>query len=63
MKFLNLLRKNNCSVIKLAKLLGIERNAIYNWDKLRSSPNPQTILKIKEVLGVSAEEVLRCFVK
>ena len=63
MKFLKLLHENNCSAIRLAKLLGVERNAIYNWDKLRSSPNPQTILKIKEILGVSAEELLKCFVE
>ena len=63
MKFQQLLKEKGFTCGTLAKALGVGRQAVYQWSWGTSTPNPKTILQIKDILKVSAEEVLLCFVE
>lgn len=63
MKFKELLKSKNMTCYGLAKKLGVKLQTVYQWAWGRCTPNPETILQIVEILEVSAEEVLRCFVE
>ncbi|MDE7330283.1 MAG: helix-turn-helix domain-containing protein [Clostridia bacterium] len=62
MKFKKLLNSKGTTCYALAKKLYVSVQTVYSWAWGRSTPNPETILKIKEILNVTAEEVLLCFV-
>lgn len=63
MKFKKLLKSKKTTCYSLAKMLGVSVQTVYSWARGRSTPNPKTILQIKQILNVSAEEILRCFVE
>lgn len=63
MKFRELLKRKEYTRYALAKALKVNTQTVYSWSRGRCTPNPKTILQIKEILGVSAEEVLLCFVE
>lgn len=62
MKFQQILKDKGFTCGSLAKVLGIGRQAVYQWSWGKCTPSPEMILKIKDILQVSAEEVLLCFV-
>lgn len=62
MTFKELLNSKKITCYSLAKLLGVSFQTVYSWAWGRCTPNPKTILQIKDILKVSAEEVLLCFV-
>lgn len=63
MKFQQLLKDKGFTRGTLAKAIGVGRQAVYQWSWGKCAPDPETILKIKDILQVSAEEVLLCLVK
>lgn len=63
MKFKELLRRQGITRYALAKKLNVSIQTVYSWGRGLSTPNPKTILQIKDILRVSAEEVLLCFVE
>ena len=62
--FADLLRSRNINASKLGELLGYKdksRSTIYKWIYGKGAPNASTMLKLMEILDVSAEEILRIF--
>lgn len=62
MSFKELLRAKGYTYGTFAKKINYSRQAVFSWASGRCAPNPETILKIKDILQVSAEEVLLSFV-
>ena len=56
-----LLREKEITAPQIAKILGITGQAVYSWIWGRSTPPPATMLKLMEILNVSAEEILKIF--
>lgn len=63
MKFQQLLKEKGFTCGSLARVLEVNRQTVYQWSWGKGTPNPKTILQIKEILKVSAEEILLCFVE
>ena len=45
---------------KLAKMVGVTEEAVFNWEIARTQPKPKRIEILKEVLDISNEELERC---
>ena len=59
--FYLLLKEKELSVYWLANELGVTAQSIYRWINGTGTPSPKLMLSLKEILGVSAEEILRYF--
>ena len=62
--FADLLRSRNVTAFKLGQELGYKDKSdttVYKWVYGQSAPNAATMLKLMEILDVSAEEILRIF--
>lgn len=59
--FYLLLKEKEISVYWLANELGVTAQCVYRWINGTGTPSPKTILLLKEILGVPAEEVLQYF--
>lgn len=58
----NLLKERGITAYKLSAMLGYkDKTAIYKWIYGKSEPNAKTMLKLSEILNVSAEEILKIF--
>lgn len=62
MTFRELLKKADCTGIRLARAIGVSRQTVSNWRDGKSAPNIADSQKIAKVLGVSLETVAACFV-
>ena len=49
--------------VELGKHLGVQQNSIGNWETGRSRPDIEKTAKIAEVLGVTTDEVIDCFIE
>lgn len=49
--------------VELGKHLGVKQNTISNWETGRSRPDIEKTAKIAEVLGVTTDEVIDCFIE
>lgn len=49
----------NLSQFQLGKLIGVSDKAISKWENGYTKPKATSILKLSEVLSVSAEELLK----
>ena len=49
--------------VELGKRLGVQQNTISNWETRRSRPDIEKTAKIAEVLGVTTDEVIDCFIE
>lgn len=62
--FADLLQSRKITAYKLSKILGYKdssRTTVYKWVQGKAEPNAATMLKLTEILDVSAEEILRIF--
>ena len=60
----NLLKSRKITAYKLAQALGYKdetRTTVYKWIYGISEPNAATMLKLTEILEVSAQEILEIF--
>ena len=60
----NLLKSRKITAYKLAQRLGYKdetRTTVYKWIYGTSEPNAATMLKLTEILEVSAQEILEIF--
>lgn len=60
----NLLKSRKITAYKLASLLGYKDSTgttVYKWIYGVSEPNATTMLKLTEILDVSAQEILEIF--
>ena len=46
---------------RLSKILGYKDHAVYKWIYGKGEPNAETMLKLTEILNVSAQEILKMF--
>ena len=61
-RFADLLRSRNITAYKLSKVLGFkDRHACYKWIYGKGEPNARMMLRLMDILDVSAEELLRIF--
>lgn len=63
-RFENLLKSRKITAYKLASLLGYKdstKTTVYKWIYGVSEPNAAMMLKLTEILGVSAQEILEIF--
>ena len=63
-RFENLLKSRKITAHKLAGLLGYKdstKTTVYTWIYGISEPNAAMLLKLTEMLGVSAQEILEIF--
>ena len=43
---------------KLADMIGVHQTAVSQWEKGRTDPDKQSLLRLSEALGVSADRLL-----
>lgn len=63
-RFENLLKSRKITAYKLASLLGYKdstKTTVYKWIYGLGEPNAAMMLKLTEILGVSAQEILEIF--
>ena len=49
--------------MELARKLNVKQNTISNWENEKSKPDIIMTTKLAEVLGVTTDEVIACFVE
>lgn len=60
-KLARLLELKGMSAYALAKAIGYKPQTVYNWVYGHGTPTPALMLKMTEILGVSAQEMLEIF--
>lgn len=61
MKFKQLLREKDLTGAQLGRRIGVSRWVVSYWMSGKGSPRSKYIPNIAEALGITVEEVLRCF--
>lgn len=57
-----LLKAKGVTAYKLSQLLGYkDKSAVYKWIYGKGEPNAATMLRLMNILDISAEEILRVF--
>ncbi len=62
MKLKDLMKQKRWSCVTLGKEIGRHRATVWNWVNGRNEPSLAEVVRLAEVLEVSVEEVVRCFV-
>ena len=57
MNLKDLRKKKGISQARLAGLLGVSRSAVSMWEIDKSQPDPDTLVRLSEILGVSLDEL------
>ena len=61
--FEELRKESGLTQMELARKLNVKQNTISNWENGKSKPDIIMTTKLAEVLGVTTDEVIACFVK
>ena len=61
--FEELRKESGLTQMELARKLNVKQNTISNWENGKSKPDIITTTKLAEVLGVTTDEVISCFVE
>lgn len=61
--FKDLRRNAGITQVELGRLLGVKQSSISNWETGASRPDIEKTAKIAEVLGVTTDEVIDCFIE
>lgn len=56
-------KESGLTQMELAHKLNVKQNTISNWENGKSKPDIIMTTKLAEVLGVTTDEVIACFVK
>jgi putative transcriptional regulator len=56
-------KESGLTQMELARKLNVKQNTISNWENGKSKPDIIMTTKLAEVLGVTTDEVIACFVK
>ena len=54
----NIRKKNNLTTIDLARKMDVVPSTITNWELGTRIPNAENIIKLSEILGCTADELL-----
>lgn len=60
-KFAKLLKDSDMTYSRLSRRLGVSREAVSAWARGRNIPNAQRVSEIARHLGVTVDEVVKCF--
>ena len=63
MTFKELRTKKKITQQKISKMLGLDQTTVSKWETGSSKPDIIMTTKLAEVLGVTTDEVIACFVK
>ena len=63
MDFKQLLREKDLTGAQLGRRIGVSRWVVSYWTSGKGTPRAKYIPDIAEVLGITVEDVLRCFEK
>lgn len=58
MKFKELLKSKRYNFRSMAQELGVTHTSVMAWANKKSTPNPKTIKRMSELLGVTTDEVI-----
>ncbi len=58
MDFRELLKSKRYNFLTMAKELGVTHATVSGWAKKKSTPNPETIKRMSELLEVTTDEVI-----
>lgn len=61
MKFKKLLREKDITGAQLARRINVSVYTVWKWANGKGEPAAFRMIKIADVLGVSVEEIVRCF--
>lgn len=56
-------KESGLTQMELARKLNVKQNTISNWENGKSKPDIIMTTKLAEVLGVTTDEVIACFVE
>ena len=56
-------KESGLTQMELARKLNVKQNTISNWENGKSKPDIITTTKLAEVLGVTTDEGISCFVE
>lgn len=56
-------KESGLTQMELARKLNVKQNTISNWENEKSKPDIIMTTKLAEVLGVTTDEVIACFVE
>lgn len=57
-RILSLRKKNGFSQEELAEKLGVTRQAVSKWESRQSTPDPENIIELSKIFGVSTDYLL-----
>ena len=61
-EFARVLRLRGITAYKLSQMLGLkDKTHVYKWIYGKGAPNAATMLRLMDILDVSAEEILQMF--
>jgi transcriptional regulator with XRE-family HTH domain len=60
-KFEKKLKERNLTMYRIAKIIGIDAPVAYYWLWGKSVPNIYNLIRLKEILNVSGDEILEMF--
>lgn len=60
--FIKLLKEHDITAARLARRLGIAGNTVAYWTRGVTRPTADKYRLIADVVGVSVDEVVRCFI-
>lgn len=60
-KFEKKLKERNLTVYRIAKIMGIDAPIAYYWLWGKSVPNIHNLIRLKEILNISGDEILEMF--
>lgn len=61
MKFENLIISKGFKPAQFHKIVGIDRQVVYNYRKGAAKPSAENILRIANALKTTTDEVINCF--
>lgn len=61
MKFKQLLREKDITGAQLARRINVSVYTVWKWTNGKGEPVAARMIKIADALGVSVEEIVRCF--
>lgn len=61
MKFEELIKKQGFEPASVHKVIGLDRQVIFNYRKGAAKPSAENILRIANALNTTTDEVIGCF--
>lgn len=63
MNFKELLKSKRYNFLSMSKALGVTHTTVSGWATKKSTPNPETIKRMSELLCVTTDEVINALLE